>query len=285
MRCSYWLGRYVGMCPGAYSDPQKRSMCPIRGGSRISWMAELIEGYPVSYRRLREPRLMGRGLLCTGKAGPMIYARDRHRQKRPRRRAIDERGDASKPMRFATSAGGFDRCIAYLEGLAESKIRHCSWAWRRPATTGCRSSCRLCRMQGYAVVVEPHADRCDAALQRKLAREDRRRRPRVLVAETLRCGGSAEQAGDEGDRVELRQLTRRTRRSKESVGRPAPGYRGARPVFPSTTPSSPTPSARARRRSSRCPTPEECLAVRADSLPRPSTGKSRKLLAARRRTR
>ena len=25
MRCSYWLGRYVGMCPGAYSDPAKET--------------------------------------------------------------------------------------------------------------------------------------------------------------------------------------------------------------------------------------------------------------------
>ena len=57
-----------------------------------------------------------------GKAGPMIYAGIDIAKNDHVVGATDEHGrDASKPMKFANSAGGFDRCVAYLEGLAESK--------------------------------------------------------------------------------------------------------------------------------------------------------------------
>ena len=87
-----------------------------------------------------------------GRAGPMIYAGIDIAKNAHVVGATDEHGrDASKPMKFANSAGGFDRCIAYLEGLAESK----SDLLVGMEATGHYWLPLFCRLQdaGYAVVV------------------------------------------------------------------------------------------------------------------------------------
>lgn len=57
MRCSYWLGRYVGMCPGAYSDPAKETDGLPHSGRFADKLdgGALIEGYPVSLTGGCEP--------------------------------------------------------------------------------------------------------------------------------------------------------------------------------------------------------------------------------------
>ena len=72
MRCSYWLGRYVGMCPGAYSDPAKETdgLPPFGAVRGLAGWRSLDRRLPrVSHRRLRA-RLVSRGLPCTERQGP-----------------------------------------------------------------------------------------------------------------------------------------------------------------------------------------------------------------------
>ena len=202
-----------------------------------------------------------------GKAGPMIYAGIDIAKNDHVVGATDERGrDASKPMKFANSAGGFDRCVAYLEGLAESK----SDLLVGMEATGHYWLPLFCRLQdaGYAVVVI-NPMRTDA--MRRFKGSSRVKTDIVdcvLVAETLRCGGfQPSRLGDEAV-IELRQLTRLHQALKESVAdlkrQVIVALDQVFPEYDSVFSDTFGESSKAFLK--RCPTPEECLAVRADSL-------------------
>ena len=181
--------------------------------------------------------------------------------------AVDERGkDAAKPMRFANSTAGFDRCAAYLDGLSESK----SDLIVGMEATGHYWLPLFCRLQdeGYAaVVINPV--RTDA--MRRFKGSSRVKTDMidcVLVAETLRCGDfEPSRLGDEA-MIELRQLTRLHQELKESVAdlkrQVIVALDQVFPEYDSIFSNTFGESSKAFLR--RCPTPEECLAVRADSL-------------------
>ena len=181
--------------------------------------------------------------------------------------ATDERGkDAAKPMAFANSTAGFDKCAAYLDGLAESKADLLVGM----EATGHYWLPLFCRLQdeGYAVVVI-NPIRTDA--MRRFKGSSRAKTDMIdcaLVAETLRCGDfEPSRLGDEA-MIELRQLTRLHQELKESVAdlkrqiivaldQVFPEYDS---IFSNTFGES------SKAFLKRCPTPEECLAVRADSI-------------------
>lgn len=183
--------------------------------------------------------------------------------------ATDERGkDAAKPMPFANSTEGFDRCIAYLDGLADSK----AGLMVGMEATGHYWLPLFCRLQdeGYPVVVI-NPVRTDA--MRRFKGSSRVKTDMidcVLVAETLRCGEfEPSKLGDEAV-IELRQLTRLHQELKESVAdlkrqvivaldKVFPEYDS---IFSNTFGES------SKAFLKRCPTPEECLGIRADSLAR-----------------
>ena len=181
--------------------------------------------------------------------------------------AVDERGkDAAKPTRFANSTAGFDRCAAYLDGLSESK----SDLIVGMEATGHYWLPLFCRLQdeGYAaVVINPV--RTDA--MRRFKGSSRVKTDMidcVLVAETLRCGDfEPSKLGDEA-MIELRQLTRLHQELKESVAdlkrQVIVALDQVFPEYDSIFSNTFGESSKAFLR--RCPTPEECLAVRADSL-------------------
>lgn len=181
--------------------------------------------------------------------------------------ATDERGkDAARPMQFANSASGFDRCVAYLEGLAGSK----SDLLVGMEATGHYWLPLFCRLSGdgYAVVVI-NPMRTDA--MRRFKGSSRVKTDIVdcaLIAETLRCGDfEPSRLGDEA-MIELRQLTRLHQSLKESVAdlkrqvvvaldRVFPEYDS---IFSNTFGES------SKAFLKRCPTPEECLSIRVGSL-------------------
>ena len=181
--------------------------------------------------------------------------------------ATDERGkDAAKPMAFANSTAGFDKCAAYLDGLAESKADLLVGM----EATGHYWLPLFCRLQdeGYAVVVI-NPIRTDA--MRRFKGSSRVKTDMidcVLVAETLRCGDfEPSRLGDEA-MVELRQLTRLHQELTESVAdlkrQVIVALDQVFPEYDSIFSNTFGESSKAFLR--RCPTPEECLAVRADSI-------------------
>ena len=183
--------------------------------------------------------------------------------------ATDEPGrDAAKPMQFANSTAGFDRCAAYLDGLVESK----SDLLVGMEATGHYWLPLFCRLQaeGYAVVVI-NPIRTDA--MRRFKGSSRVKTDMidcVLVAETLRCGDfEPSRLGDEA-MIELRQLTRLHQELKESVAdlkrQVIVALDQVFPEYDSIFSDTFGESSKAFLK--RCPTPEECLAVRADSLAR-----------------
>ena len=181
--------------------------------------------------------------------------------------ATDERGkDAAKPMSFANSTAGFDKCAAYLDGLAESKADLLVGM----EATGHYWLPLFCRLQdeGYAVVVI-NPIRTDA--MRRFKGSSRVKTDMidcVLVAETLRCGDfEPSRLGDEA-MIELRQLTRLHQELTESVAdlkrQVIVALDQVFPEYDSIFSNTFGESSKAFLR--RCPTPEECLAVRADSI-------------------
>ena len=181
--------------------------------------------------------------------------------------ATDERGkDAAKPMAFANSTAGFDRCAAYLEGLAESK----SDLLVGMEATGHYWLPLFCRLQdeGYAVVVI-NPIRTDA--MRRFKGSSRVKTDMidcVLVAETLRCGDfEPSKLGDEA-MIELRQLTRLHQELKESVAdlkrQVIVALDQVFPEYDSIFSDTFGESSKAFLK--RCPTPEECLGIRVDSI-------------------
>lgn len=181
--------------------------------------------------------------------------------------ATDERGkDAARPMAFANSTAGFDRCAAYLDGLAESK----SDLLVGMEATGHYWLPLFCRLQDedYPVVVV-NPIRTDA--MRRFKGSSRVKTDMIdcaLVAETLRCGDfEPSKLGDEA-MIELRQLTRLHQELTESVAdlkrQVIVALDQVFPEYDSIFSNTFGESSKAFLR--RCPTPEECLAVRADSL-------------------
>lgn len=181
--------------------------------------------------------------------------------------AIDAHGsNAARPMSFSNSTSGFERCIAYLEGLGEP---------RESVLIGMEATghywlplfCRL-RDKGYGVVVI-NPMRTDA--MRRFKGSSRVKTDLIdciLVAETLRLGEfEPSRLGDES-MIELRQLTRLHQGLKESVAdlkrqvivaldQVFPEYDA---IFSDTFGES------SKAFLKRCATPEECLGIRADSL-------------------
>lgn len=183
--------------------------------------------------------------------------------------ATDERGkDAARPMRFANSASGFDRCVAYLEGLAGSK----SDLLVGMEATGHYWLPLFCRLsdRGYDVVVI-NPMRTDA--MRRFKGSSRVKTDVVdcvLIAETLRCGDfEPSKLGDEA-MIELRQLTRLHQSLKESVAdlkrQTVAALDQVFPEYDSVFSNTFGESSKAFLK--RCPTPEECLSIRVDSLAR-----------------
>ena len=183
--------------------------------------------------------------------------------------ATDERGrDAARPMPFANSSAGFDRCVAYLEGLAESKADLLVGM----EATGHYWLPLFCRLQdeGYPVVVI-NPIRTDA--MRRFKGSSRVKTDMVdcaLVAETLRCGDfEPSKLGDEA-MIELRQLTRLHQELKGSVAdlkrQIIVALDQVFPEYDSIFSDTFGESSKAFLR--RCPTPEECLGIRVDSLAR-----------------
>ena len=181
--------------------------------------------------------------------------------------ATDERGkDAAKPMQFANSTAGFDRCCAYLDGLAESR----SDLMVGMEATGHYWLPLFCRLQdeGYAVVVI-NPIRTDA--MRRFKGSSRVKTDMidcVLVAETLRCGDfEPSKLGDES-MVELRQLTRLHQELKESVAdlkrQVIVALDQVFPEYDSIFSDTFGESSKAFLK--RCPTPGECLSIRVDSI-------------------
>lgn len=183
--------------------------------------------------------------------------------------ATDERGkEAAKPMQFANSAAGFDRCAAYLDGLAESKADLLVGM----EATGHYWLPLFCRLQdeGYSVVVI-NPVRTDA--MRRFKGSSRVKTDIidcVLIAETLRCGDfEPSKLGDEA-MIELRQLTRLHQELTGSVAdlkrQVVVALDQVFPEYDSIFSNTFGESSKAFLR--RCPTPEECLKVRVDSLAR-----------------
>lgn len=181
--------------------------------------------------------------------------------------ATDERGkDAARPMQFANSTAGFGKCAAYLDGLAESK----SELLVGMEATGHYWLPLFCHLQseGYPVVVI-NPMRTDA--MRRFKGSSRVKTDLVdcvLIAETLRCGDfEPSRLGDEA-MVELRQLTRLHQSLKESVAdlkrQIIVALDQVFPEYDSIFSNTFGESSKAFLR--RCATPEECLAVRVDSL-------------------
>lgn len=183
--------------------------------------------------------------------------------------ATDDRGkDAAKPMQFANSTSGFDRCVAYLDGLTESKADLLVGM----EATGHYWLPLFCRLQdeGYAVVVI-NPIRTDA--MRRFKGSSRVKTDMidcVLVAETLRCGDfEPSKLGDEA-MIELRQLTRLHQELTGSVAdlkrQVIVALDQVFPEYDSIFSNTFGESSKAFLR--RCPTPEECLGIRVDSLAR-----------------
>lgn len=181
--------------------------------------------------------------------------------------ATDERGKgAARPMQFANSSAGFDRCVAYLDGLTESKPELLVGM----EATGHYWLPLFCRLQseGYAVVVI-NPMRTDA--MRRFKGSSRVKTDLVdcvLIAETLRCGDfEPSRLGDEA-MIELRRLTRLHQGLKESVADLKRQVIVALDqVFPECDSIfSDTFGESSKAFLKRCPTPEECLSIRVDSL-------------------
>lgn len=181
--------------------------------------------------------------------------------------ATDDRGkDACKPMQFANSAPGFDRCVAYLEGLGVAK----SELMVGMEATGHYWLPLFCRLQdeGYAVtVINPM--RTDA--MRRFKGSSRVKTDVidcVLIAETLRCGDfEPSRLGDEA-MIELRQLTRLHQELKGNVAdlkrQVIVALDQVFPEYDSIFSDTFGESSKAFLK--RCPTPEECLGIRVDSI-------------------
>ena len=181
--------------------------------------------------------------------------------------AVDARGaDAAKPMQFPNSAAGFDKCVSYLDGLG---------APREGMLVGMEATGHywlplFCHLQnaGFPVVVI-NPMRTDA--MRRFKGSSRVKTDLidcVLIAETLRRGEfEPSRLGDES-MVELRQLTRLHQSLKESIAdlkrQVIVALDQVFPEYDSVFSNTFGESSKAFLK--RCPTPEECLHVRADSL-------------------
>ena len=181
--------------------------------------------------------------------------------------ATDKRGKiVCKPMQFTNSTSGFDRCVTYLDGLGASK----SDLTVGMEATGHYWLALFCRLQdeGYVVtVINPI--RTDA--MRRFKGSSRVKTDMVdciLIAETLRCGDfKPSKLGDEA-MIELKQLTRLHQELKGNVAdlkrQIIVALDQVFPEYDSIFSNTFGESSKAFLR--RCPTPEECLSIRVDSL-------------------
>ncbi len=180
---------------------------------------------------------------------------------------VDERGkDAAKPMQFANSTEGFDKCAAYLEGLCDDKDEilvgmEATGHYWLPLFS-------FLHAQGYGVIVI-NPMRTDA--MRRFKGSSRVKTDLIdciLIADTLRLGEFCpSKLGDES-MIELRQLTRLHQSLKESVAdlkrQVIVALDQVFPEYDSIFSDTFGESSKAFLK--RCPTPEECLSIRVDAL-------------------
>ncbi len=181
--------------------------------------------------------------------------------------ATDDQGrNVCKPMQFNNSTSGFDRCVAYLEGLDDSK----SQLVIGMEATGHYWLPLFCRLkdEGYDVtVINPI--RTDAMRRFKGSKRIKTDIiDCVVIAETLRCGDFEPSKLSDEAMIELKQLTRLHQELKESVAdlkrHVITALDQVFPEYDSIFSDTFGESSKAFLR--RCPTPEECLGIRADSL-------------------
>ena len=177
MRCSYWRGRYVDICPGALiaTPPRSLTACPIRGGSRISWMAGPLFGHPVSLSGGCEP-VWSAGACHVRRRQVHDLRWNRRSQIEPRHRCG---GRARQGRRQAHAVRKLRWRIRQVRSLPRRAGRTCGGGARRhgshrpllAAAVQLPARPRLRRRRHQS-----HTNRCDAPLQGELSGQNRPRR-------------------------------------------------------------------------------------------------------------
>ena len=201
------------------------------------------------------------------KVGRMIYAGIDIAKNSHVIGAVDEQGEKiAKNMQFKNSTSGFEKCSAYLEGLCE-KQENLQIGMEVTGHYWLALFCWLDKAGYNVTVINPISTNA----MRKFKGQSRVKTDFVdciIIAETLRCGNfEPSKMGDES-LLELKKLTRLHQSLTESVSdikrqvitaldQVFPEYDG---IFSDTFGES------SKAFLKRCPTPEECLKIRVDSI-------------------
>lgn len=176
--------------------------------------------------------------------------------------AVDERGHLlSKPMTFKNSTSGFERCAAYLDGLADSKTEIIVGM----EATGHYWLACFCFLteQGFDVVVI-NPMRTDAMRRFKnLGKVKTDAIDCVVIADTLRCGDFEPSKLADEKMMSLRQMTRFQQAMTEDIADLKRQIIVALDqVFPEYARLfSDTFGETSKAFLKRCPTPEECMDI------------------------
>lgn len=145
--------------------------------------------------------------------------------------ATDERSkNEARPMPSDNSNAGFDRCAAYLDGLAGSKtdLLVSMETTALLATAVLPPAGRGLRRRGR----KPHPHRCDAPVKEQLARKDRYGRLRIRGRDAALRRLRSEQAGRRGNDWAAAAHAPAPRAQRERRRPEAPGRRRTRPDLP-----------------------------------------------------
>lgn len=181
--------------------------------------------------------------------------------------AVDNQGQKlSRRLQFSNDTEGFEKCIAYLEGLAESA----SDLVVGMEATGHYWLSLFCKLNeaGYEVVVINPIRTCAMRKFKGSPHVKTDLIDCILIAETLRCGNfEPSKLGDEST-LELKKLTRLHQSLTDSVSDlKRQVITALDQVFPEYDKIfSNTFGESSKAFLKRCPTPEECLKVRVDSI-------------------
>lgn len=176
--------------------------------------------------------------------------------------AIDERGHSlSKPMTFKNSTSGFEKCAAYLDGLADDKAE----IMVGMEATGHYWLACFCFLteQGFNVVVI-NPMRTDAMRRFKnLGKVKTDAIDCIVIADTLRCGDFEPSKLADEKMMSLRQMTRLQQAITEDIADLKRQIIVALDqVFPEYARLfSDTFGETSRAFLKRCPTPEECMDI------------------------
>lgn len=176
--------------------------------------------------------------------------------------AVDERGRSlSKPMAFKNSASGFERCVSYLDGLADDRG---DVLVGMEATGHYWLACFCCLTgRGFGVaLINPL--RTDAMRRFKnLGKVKTDAVDCVVIAETLRCGGFEPSRLADEKVMSLRQMTRLHQSMIESVAdlkrQVVVALDQVFPEYSSLFSDMFGETSKAFLK--RCPTPDECAAI------------------------